>query len=100
MDNNKNSIFWSGRAIKGTLVIREYLEVKFTQREIDNFYLLLHSFEKRVIPNPKLYPKSEKNAKFHRAVLSKQLSVFYSFSKRTIRVIAVVDNRMGFSKWP
>ena len=98
--DKKISIFWSGRAIKGTLVIREYLQLKYIQREIDNFYLLLESFEKRVIPNPKLYPKSTKNSKFHRAVLSKQLSVFYSVSKNAIRVIAVVDNRMGFSKWP
>jgi len=46
MDNKKISIFWSGRAIKGTLVIREYLQLKFSQREIDNFYLLLEAFEK------------------------------------------------------
>jgi hypothetical protein len=100
MDNKHISILWSGRAIKGTLIIKEYLQLKFSQREINNFYLLLESFEKRVVLNPKLYPKSTKNSKFHRAVLSKQLSIFYNVSEKTIKVIAIIDNRMGYSKWP
>jgi plasmid stabilization system protein ParE len=96
----KNTISWSDDAITDTLAIRGYLARKFSQREIDKFYSMLVSFEKKVLVFPELYVKSFRNTEYHRAVLSKQLSVFYTFSNGHIRVVAVLDNRMGFSKWP
>ena len=94
------SVHWTNRSLSDSLTIKEYLQIKFSQREIDNFYKLLETFEKIVSSFPALYPKSMKNKKVHRAVLSKQLSVFYSISNDQITVIAVLDNRMGYSKWP
>jgi plasmid stabilization system protein ParE len=94
------SVFWTNRSISDSLAIKKYLQKEFSQREIDNFYKLLGAFEKIVLSFPKLYPQSIKNKKVHRAVLSKQLSVFYSLSKDQINVIAVLDNRVGYSKWP
>jgi len=94
------SVYWTARSISDSIAIKEYLQEKFSQKEIDNFYNLLSSFEKIILLFPKLYPQSIKNKKTHRAVLSKQLSVFYTLSKGQITVVAVLDNRMGYSKWP
>lgn len=93
-------VFWSARSISGSLAIKKYLQREFSQREIDNFYRLLNDFEKIVLAFPKLYPYSIKNKKIRRAILSKQLSVFYTLSKIQINVIAALDNRVGYSKWP
>jgi hypothetical protein len=94
------SIHWTDSSVSGSLSIKKYLLEEFSQREVDNFYKLLEAFEKIVLTFPRLYPKSIKNSKTHRAVLSKQLSVFYTVSKIQITVIAVLDTRTGYSKWP
>ncbi len=99
-EKQRVSVDWTNRSLSDSLTIKDYLQEKFSQREIDNFYKLLEAFEKIISSFPTLYPKSVKNKKAHRAVLSKQLSVFYSISKDQITVIAVLDNRMGYSKWP
>lgn len=91
---------WTDRSVTDSLEIKKYLQKKFTQREIDNFYQLLAAFEKIVLKFPELYPKSNRNKKVYRAVLSKQLSVFYKLTKDYISVVAVLDNRVGYSKWP
>jgi hypothetical protein len=70
------TITYTKRANQNALGIKGYLLYHFTQTEVDNFYNLLAAFEKVVIEFPLLYPKSTKNKTTHRAVLSKQLSVF------------------------
>jgi plasmid stabilization system protein ParE len=99
-DKERLFISWSDRSTKDTLGIKEYLQRKFSQKEIDNLYNMLEAFEKIILIFPELYPKSTRNGKVHRAVLSKQLSVFYTLSKDEITVVAVLDNRMDYSNWP
>lgn len=93
------AISYTHQANKGALAIKNYLLYKFTQKEVDNFYALLNIFEKVIPVFPQLYPKSS-NKNIHRAVLSKQLSVFYRVSKTKITVIAILDNRMDSANWP
>ena len=93
-------IDYTDRAISGLIRIKAYLLKHFTQREVENFYIMLRSFEKVVAVFPELYPVSARNKAIHRAVLSKQLSVFYRSSTNKISVIAIIDNRMDYSKWP
>lgn len=100
MANQNLRVIWTDRAYSDSSVIKEYLRYHFTEREIENYYKLLESFEKIVASFPELYPKSNKNRKMRRAVLSKQLSVFYTLNKSTIIIVAVLDNRMSDSRWP
>ncbi|ASU35813.1 Plasmid stabilization system protein ParE [Mucilaginibacter xinganensis] len=76
MDENSLKILYTNRAESDAITIKNYLLHKFTQREVDNFYEILIIFENIVCAFPKLYPKSIKGKNIHRAVLSKQLSVF------------------------
>lgn len=91
---------WTNRAISDSLAIKKYPQKGFSQKEIDHFYTVLKSFEKIILSFPKLYPQSTKNKKVLSAVLSKELSVFYKLSKDNITVLAVLDNRVGYAKWP
>jgi len=99
-EQNHAFVYWTDRSVSDSLSIQKYLREEFSQKEIDNFYKLLQAFEKLVLSFPKLYPVSTKNKKVHRAVLSKQLSVFYTLYKGYISVVAVLDNRVGYPKWP
>lgn len=70
-------IFYSPRAHRNAADIKNYILYYFTQREVNSFLKLLNKFEKNVCVFPLLYRKSSRNSKIHRAILSKQLSVFY-----------------------
>jgi len=94
-----SSIIYSKRANSNLLEIKRYLLYKFTQREVDNLQNLLTDFEKVVVEFPFLYPENIFNKNIRRAVLSKQLSVFYRNSKDTILIVTVIDNRMDYNKW-
>ncbi|HEY4325668.1 MAG TPA: hypothetical protein VGN20_16855 [Mucilaginibacter sp.] len=93
-------IVYSERSLANAEEIKQYLLYKFTQKEVDNLYKMLAAFESVVKTFPQLYPLVLNSKKIHRAVLSKQLSVFYTYSKDTISIAAMLDNRMDNAKWP
>jgi hypothetical protein len=99
-DNSVYNISYSNRSLSDALIIKEYLLYKFTQKELNSFYHMLGVFESIVSKFPKLYPQSSKNKRLRRAVLSKQLSIFYTISKDSILIVAILDNRMSTTKWP
>ena len=99
-ENSLLNVLYTKRANSDAVTIKNYLLYKFTQKEVDNFYELLRIFENIVSAFPQLYPKSVTGKSLHRAVLSKQLSVFYSVSENAITVISILDNRMDIVKWP
>lgn len=94
------SILYTKRSDADAIAIKNYPLYKFTQKEVDKFYNLLQIFENVVAVFPELYPQSSKGKNIHRAVLSKQLSVFYKISGDKIYVLAILDNRMDYTKWP
>ena len=93
-------IIYSPRSLADAVIIKNFILSKFTQREVDNFYKMLASFEKVVTTFPHLYPKISSSRNVRRAVLSKQLSVFYNVSNSEISIAAILDNRMDIAKWP
>jgi plasmid stabilization system protein ParE len=93
-------IHYTQRSLTNVREIRDYLLYHFTQREVDNLYSRLADFEKIVLSFPILYPLISDNKKIRRAVLGKQLSVFYTYSKSTISIVAILDNRMDTAKIP
>jgi plasmid stabilization system protein ParE len=99
-DNQLLEINYTDLAITDASIIKQYLLYKFTQKEVDKFYGMLRAFENVVSKFPELYPKSPKSKTVRRAVLSKQLSVFYIDSNDSILIIAIRDNRMDNNKWP
>jgi hypothetical protein len=76
-----------------------YLRNSFSEKEVKQFDLMLIEFDQRVINYPKVYPISNKKLRIRKAVLSKQLSVFYRVYRSHIFVATVKDNRCDTSEW-
>ncbi len=94
-----NEVIYTPTALTNASSIKKYLLSKFSDKEVDNFFSLLQSFESVVISFPKLYPTTYKKKKIRRAVLSKPLSVFYRIKNTTIEVVAILDNRCDLEEW-
>jgi plasmid stabilization system protein ParE len=87
------SVVYSRNALKNAIAIHDYLKFYFTNAEVESFYELIYSFEKVILKFPKLYHKPNSKLNIRRAVMSKQLSIFYRINKDVIEVIAILDNR-------
>lgn len=100
MANNKPlEVFWTQNAAENAIRIKKYIAYKFTEKEVLNFFSLLQSFEIAVSAFPKLYPESTFKKNIRRAVLSKELSVFYRIHKNKIEVLTCIDNRCDITNW-
>ena len=92
------SIEWTKPSLNNVLLIQQYLIEKFSEQEVVQLYNLLEGFENAVVNFPKLYPEFSIRKKLRRAVLNKNLSVYYSVKNNKVIVISVLDNRMDYSK--
>jgi hypothetical protein len=88
----KLQVLYSQQSIQNAKEIVAYLKSRFSNKEVVNFYQSLSNFEKVISAYPTLYSESKK-MKFRRAVLSKVLSVYYTFNQTEIVIIAIFDNR-------
>ena len=93
------SVLWTDRALQNAISIKDYLLLKFSEKEVENFFSLLTAFEIAVSAFPELYPVSSVKRKVRRAVLSRVLSTFYRINKNNIEVLAILDNRCDLSEW-
>ena len=78
MKGKYSEIIWSPLAVKQYENIKQYLLVKFTQKEVIKLNSLIDQFHKVVIKFPELYPKT----KFRRDLFRE--------------VVAIYDNRQDF----
>lgn len=83
---------YSRIALENATEIISYLRRFFTQNEIDAFYRSLQDFETNVRVFPTMYPESRKIS-IRRAILSKELSVYYAVGTSKITIVAIFDNR-------
>jgi len=90
-------VVYSAKALQGASEIIAYLRFRFSQQQIDAFYERLAQFEKVVVAYPTLYKGSLK-VKLRRAVLSEELSVYYSIRGQKIVVVDIQDNRWDSEK--
>ena len=88
-------IIWSDEAIANLENILEYLERRWTEREIQKFKSLLSKQLDIISQKPELFPKSSIKPELRRAVLSKQTSIYYLISDRQVQLIYLFDNRMN-----
>jgi plasmid stabilization system protein ParE len=89
---NKITISYSKQSLENAKEIVRYLKRKFSKKEVDQFYRLLTEFEKIISVYPTLYPESKKY-RIRQAILSKVLTVYFTFNDQKILIVAIVDNR-------
>ena len=90
---------WTDKALQNSVSIKKYLLKAFSNKEVENFYSLLSTFEIVVVAFPQLYPSSYIKRGIKRTILSKVLSVYYRVIKNNIELLAILDNRCDISKW-
>jgi plasmid stabilization system protein ParE len=91
-------IVWSDEALKNLQEIIDYLEFRWTDKEIRNFSKLLDHNIKLILSNPYLFPDSEDFPQYHKVVLSSQTSIYYEIVRDEIHLITLFDTRQNPEK--
>ncbi len=86
-------IHWSDTAANDLQRIIEYLQFKWTDKEIRNFVRKLDSRLELISINPRLFPKTNKRKNVRRSVLTKHTVIYYETSTDTIKIVTLFDSR-------
>jgi plasmid stabilization system protein ParE len=95
---NTYKLIWSNEALTNLKDIIDYLESRWTQREIKKFAQLLDRQLKLIQDNPLLFSGSEKSNGMRKAVLSKQTTIYYRIITFEVHIITLFDNRQNPNK--
>lgn len=91
-------VFWSSEAEKNLNDILSYIEEHWTRKEVEHFLNKLDKCIFLIQNKPKLFPPTKHRANLRRCVLSKQTSLYYSYTESTIYIVTLFDNRRDPSK--
>lgn len=86
-------IQWTEEAIEGLESILLYLEIKWTKRAVENFKTKLSRTLKHILSNPNIFPFSEINSSLRKAVVNKNVTIFYKELNGIITIVFVFVNR-------
>ena len=92
---NTYKIIWSDEALNNLKGIIEYLENRWTNREIKKFAQLLDKHLKLIEDNPFLFAESDKSNELRKSVLSSQTTIYYQIIDYEIRIVTFFDNRQN-----
>ncbi|MFI5162982.1 MAG: type II toxin-antitoxin system RelE/ParE family toxin [Sphingobacteriales bacterium] len=91
------TIIWSPKARLTYYQILDYLDEKWTLREIENFIDRTEEALTHISQNPLLYQYSAQS-KVYRCVIVKQVSLFYKIKSDRVELLRFWDNRQDPSK--
>jgi len=86
-------LVWSEEAITNLKGIIDYLEYKWTEREIKNFSKLLDKKLNLLQTQPQLFPKSEISNALQKVVVSKQTTIHFRVENVEVHIITLFDTR-------
>ena len=95
---NTYKLIWSDEALNNLKGIIDYLENRWTKREIKKFIQLLDKQLKLIADNPFLFAESDKSNGLRKSVLSRQTTIYYRVTNYEIRIITLFDNRKNPNK--
>lgn len=90
-------VIWSPVAKLTYYQILEYLEEKWTEKELKVFINRTEEVINHIRKNPRLYPYSRESKTF-KCVVVKQVSLFYQFKQQNIELLLFWDNRQDPEK--
>lgn len=93
-------VFWTPTARITYLRIIEYLEEKWTNKEVNNFISEVEETIVKVRSNPNLFPSIKKKNEVHRVVIMKHNSMYYRVKTDQVEILAFWDNRRNPKKRP
>jgi plasmid stabilization system protein ParE len=86
-------LFWSDRALEDLKNITNYLDEKWTQKEIRNFVRRLDKRLDLISVNPRLFPKTAKRKNIRRSVLTKHTVIYYEATENAVTIVTLFDPR-------
>ena len=86
-------LFWSDRALDDLQNILDYLNEKWTQKEIRNFVRRLDKRLELISGNPRLFPKTVKRRNIRRSVLTKHTVIYYEATENSVTIVTLFDPR-------
>jgi plasmid stabilization system protein ParE len=96
---NTYKIIWSDEALKNLKDIIDYLENRWSKKEISRFAGLLDKNIELIKGNPLIFPRSISRQDYRKSVISKQISLYYEIHKQTVTIITLWDNRQSPRKF-
>jgi len=94
---NGYNIDWTSEAEQNLNSIFNYLEAKWTQREISNFATKLEITLQQISTHPTAFPYYNKEKNIRRCVFSSQTTIYYTelpFENKIV-IITLFDNRQN-----
>ncbi len=91
-------IFWSEEALSNLEEILDYLNERWTQKEIDRFKNKLNKQLEIISRFPTIFPVSNYHPNLRKAVLSEQTTIFYKIQDNIIYLAYLFDNRKDIRK--
>lgn len=86
-------LFWSDRALDDLQNIINYLNEKWTQKEIRNFVRRLDKRLELISGNPRLFPKTNKRRNIRRSVLTRHTVIYYEATENSVTIVTLFDPR-------
>lgn len=98
LESKVRTLIISKTAVRNTIAITDYLEVRFSIRVRNEFIDKLEKAFEMILTNPEIFPKSDVNPQQFRFVLTKQTTIYYKVNDKGIRILALFDTRQKPSK--
>ena len=76
----------------------EYLLVEWSLKVKTNFIKRLDDYLQIIKQEPESFPESEKVSGLRRCVITKQISIYYEFNDKEIRILSFFDTRQDPGK--
>lgn len=87
------NILWTDHAISELNETIEYLENKWTERELRKFSKILDHTIELISKNPTIFPISFEKRGIHKAVVEKHNNLYYRIHENSIEIVSLFSNR-------
>ena len=91
-------ILWTNHAIFELKETIEYLENKWTERELRTFSAKLDHTIELISKSPEIFPVSLDKKNIRKAVVEKYNNLYYRINKSSIEIVSLFSNRKNPNK--
>jgi plasmid stabilization system protein ParE len=87
------NVLWTDHALSELKNTIEFLENKWTEKELKNFFQELEHTIEIISKNPDLFQVSEKKKNIRRAIIAQYNTLYYQTKNDTVHILSLFSNR-------